>query len=531
MIPQRALARARSHGLLIAVLATAALIYAWRLGDAPIAVSNDEAHFSAHGYTLATTGRDLSGVLLPLFIEMIDPLVPQAPGTAWWQPLLFYLTGLSLSIFPMTEWAIRAPVVLIGVASIALIYAIVLDAFGSRALALASAVLMALTPALFIMSRQAIDYLCPVPFVLGWLWCLGRYFRDGRLGHLAAGGALLGFGAWSHISGWALAPVLAAVTVATLIQRGHASTRPFLAFAAGALVPLALTLAWLWFHPGVTEALFARYGLTGGGTPQPSASPATLVSIYFDYFNPSFLFFAGGAHPTQTTSRAGVFLLPLALLIPAGLHAARSRPRPVTPAWVWGFLLAPLPVVAVMGVLGEDSIGRVITLIPFGVLIAAHGVDWLWHAGRGGRAALALAAVVIPIQFAMFLGDYHTDYQRRAAPRFDALNTRAVADFVITYDRHTPIPAMFLSDDHYDSKSVRWRFHLWKAREYGLWERTRYFADPPWGTTAVPIGSLLAFFPDDERAARLLATGDYQLLTTIAQPGGDPASIILTRTR
>src|SRR4051812_10436216 len=106
MIWARAGRIAGSRMTAIAALAAVALIYTWRLGDAPIAVSNDEAHFAAHAYAIATTGRDLTGVRLPLFVEMIDPLLPDVPASARWQPFLFYVTGVSLRIFPFSEWSI-----------------------------------------------------------------------------------------------------------------------------------------------------------------------------------------------------------------------------------------------------------------------------------------------------------------------------------------------------------------------------------------------------------------------------------------
>jgi 4-amino-4-deoxy-L-arabinose transferase-like glycosyltransferase len=532
MLANRVLRLAESRFALIVLLAVGAVIFTWRLGSAPIAVSNDESHFSAHAYALATTGRDLNGARLPLFIEMIDPLVPDVPATAFWQPFLFYLTSISLVVFPLTEWSIRLPVVIVALASVALIYAIVLEVFGRRSVALAAAVLMAFTPALFVMGRQAIDYSCPVLFVLGWLWGLARYLRTGRPLALAAAGVTLGLAALSHISGWAIVPIYTVITIVTLLWH-RLDVRPIVVFLAGLLIPIVLIASWLAFHPGVLHDLVARYGLVddprwAAQAAKTSQTLAQRVSLYWDYYSPSFLLFAGGSHPTQATSRVGVFLVPLGLLIPIGIGVARMARRPLTPAIMLGFLAAPLPVVLVLGSLGEYSIGRVMLLVPFGILVAAYGIDWLAGRGKRGRAALAIIAIALPLQYASFLQDYFNDYQLRAAARFDALNTRGVADFAIDYAQRSPVPRIYLSDDGSDSKALRWRFHLWKNRQYALWDKTRYFQSFSPGDD-IPAGSLLVFFPSDARAKTLIATGQFTLLREITQPSGEPASIVLLR--
>ena len=56
-----------------------------------------------------------------------------------------------------------------------LLYLVALRLFSAAALALFSAVVLALTPPQVILSRQALDYVCPLPFMLGWLWFLIDY--------------------------------------------------------------------------------------------------------------------------------------------------------------------------------------------------------------------------------------------------------------------------------------------------------------------------------------------------------------------
>ena len=75
-------ARIAARIILVAVLTTAFALYSHRLGDVPAYLNLDEAHFGNHAYSIATTGRDLNGNRLPLFISLEDPLGDR-PLLAW----------------------------------------------------------------------------------------------------------------------------------------------------------------------------------------------------------------------------------------------------------------------------------------------------------------------------------------------------------------------------------------------------------------------------------------------------------------
>ena len=79
--------------------------------------------------------------------------------------------GLSKFV-PLTEQSMRLPTAVIGMLDILLIYGVARRLFRRSRSGHAGGALLALSPAHFIFSRQALDYICPLPFVLGWLWCL-----------------------------------------------------------------------------------------------------------------------------------------------------------------------------------------------------------------------------------------------------------------------------------------------------------------------------------------------------------------------
>ena len=146
------------------LLSLAGALYFWKLSTAPVYLGGDEARFGSQAYSIATTGRDLSGRFMPLFIWLDDL-------NWWYQPTLFYLIAVTLKVFPLTEGTIRIPTAVIGLLDIVLLGIVVRKLMPGRGYALIGAAILALTPAHFIFSREARDFICLLPFVLGWLWC------------------------------------------------------------------------------------------------------------------------------------------------------------------------------------------------------------------------------------------------------------------------------------------------------------------------------------------------------------------------
>src|SRR5258705_12205272 len=90
------------------VVLAAGATYVWKLSSARVYLGGDEARFGAQAHSIASSGRDLSGRFMPLFIRIED--------LSWWyQPTLFYLIAMTLMFLPLAEVTIRIPTVAIGV--------------------------------------------------------------------------------------------------------------------------------------------------------------------------------------------------------------------------------------------------------------------------------------------------------------------------------------------------------------------------------------------------------------------------------
>ena len=86
--------------------------------------------------------------------------------------------------------------------------------------------------------------------------------------------------------------------------------------------------------------------------------------VYWDYFNPAFLFLTGS-----------VLFPPVIVLLPLGLFALLREPTtPLTRLWLAGLAVAPLAA----ALTAEAPIpARALYITPFAAIIAAVGVQYL----------------------------------------------------------------------------------------------------------------------------------------------------------
>ena len=170
--------------------------------------------------------------------------------SGWFMPVIFYSIAAVLKVLPLSETSARLPSVLIGVTDIILIFFIARRMFTRRWLPLVAAGMLALTPAHFILSRYALDYLYPLPFALGWLLCLLTFLESGRPRTLFAATLLLGIGFYSYIAAVLMAPIYLLFTGALLFN-GRKPARDYLFAAAGFALPLLMLVPWLAASDGI----------------------------------------------------------------------------------------------------------------------------------------------------------------------------------------------------------------------------------------------------------------------------------------
>jgi hypothetical protein len=507
---------------IVSVLVVTAIVSFWRLGDAPIFAGVDEARFAVRAQSIATTGRDIDGARMPLYFHIINPLSPDDASTTWWQPLLFYFTAAVFRIVPLSEQSVRVPVASIAILNVWLIYLVARRVFASPWYAVLAASTLALTPAHFMFARQAQDYFLLLPVALGWLWCVIRCLETDGIWMPAATGVLLGLGMYCHISSWVVMPSFLVVTIGLLWAMGKRS-RSIAPLIAGFGVPLLPLIPWVWFHPSLPAEMLENYKVVRG------LRLIDRVDIYWDYFNPSYLFFSGGSNPMFATRRAGVLLLACAVLLPAGVWSlVRGRFSSARAAILFGFFFAPVAIVAALPEDPKYYTPRDLLVLPFAVLLVVAGAQWLFE--RRSRIVAVIAAALIvamPVQFASFARYYFGEYQRWSASRFDELNLRDVAAYVIAADDAARIPAVYFSEDVKEPQAHQWLFYLLKSGRPDLLKRSRHFEFAQFDPSDAPSGSLLVADAHNPALAKLQAS--CSAVRIVADLGGAPAATIWRR--
>src|SRR2546426_4013998 len=521
--------------MIAAVLCATCVMYFYNFGDAPIYLGGDEARIATHAYSIATTGTDLNGRRMPLFVNMTDSPDSKEGSTRWYQPVLFYLEALVLKFLPLSESSIRIPTAVIGILDVFLMYLLARRLFPDTLYPALAAVTLAVSPAHFIFSRQALDYICPLPFVLGWLLCLAAFLETGsaRLSLLA--GLLLGVGFYSYIAAWAMMPVYLLLTWMAQLQSRRASPQSLIAAGVGFALPLLILVPWLWWHPDMLRDTIGRYQLYDVRHLSPLQGVKDFlnynnvpesISVYWDYFNPAYLFLAGGSNLTTGTRRAGVFLWPLSVFLVAGISDLWKRRRsPISIVLLAGLALAPLPATLVDE---RYAIQRELFVLPFGVLISVFGATLLLRQRAFVRLAAVLLLLAMPIQYAYFAHDYFTDYRIRSAFWFDPVNFRDVAEYLIASDSSGGVPAVYLSRD-LDDGAPRWEFYLAKHGREDLRRRTQYFTADTLDMSKVPAGSLLVLYANDPKLATLLGAEKCSVTKTVIHAGGSRSAVILRK--
>ena len=509
---------------LAGVLVLACFVYLRKLDGVPVYLGWDEARFAVQGHSIASTGRDLNGHRTPLFFHNTDPLITNNSSRMWWQPVLIYLVAAVLRFAPLSEWSVRLPIAILAILNVWLIYAVARRLFPNEWYAVLAALMLVLTPAHLIFGRMATDYFCPITFALLWLLCLLQYLQTDRRWLPTASGLVLGVGLYSYISSWIVMPFYLAVTHG-MLWFFRKPLRAHVELTIGFAVPLLALVPWIWLHPEMPRDTFRAYAV------DTSLKLTERVALYWDYFNPSYLFFSGASDLMWATRRAGVFVLAVALLLPFGIWQIWRRNFSIIRAVLLvGFFFAPVPIVLTLPEAPRYATARDLLAVPFGVLISVAGVVWLAdERGRRGRIVAALLLLSIPLQFAGFFRDYFADYQNRSAYRFDSANMRDVAAYVIAADRSARLPAVYLSKDLGTGKSVQWKFHLVKNRSEDLWQRTRYFDADAFNSSDVPTGSLLVLDMNNRRLNDLVGPTLCSIAYVVKDVADAPTATILRK--
>ena len=147
-----------SKKILFLVFAILLGLYSYKLNASPVHLNQDEMEFSRNAYSIARTGKDITGKTLPLYFWHLDSF--------WAKPVIEYITAGFFLFLPLNEVTTRLPSVFVGLLSIYLIMVLVYEIFKEKRFSLLAGLVAATTPFIFVQSRILIEYIFTILFVI-----------------------------------------------------------------------------------------------------------------------------------------------------------------------------------------------------------------------------------------------------------------------------------------------------------------------------------------------------------------------------
>ncbi len=503
-----------------ALTVAVAVLYGTRLGQSPPYLMHDEMQFTLQAQSIASSGRDLSGRLLPVFFT--EPEFP-----AGRDPAIIYATAALLTAVPLSEASARVPTALISVASIVLMFLITRRLFGRDWVATVSALFLAMTPAHFIRSRLVLSPQYAIPVVLAWLLVMVLYSERATVRRLCAAAAWLGLGTYTYLASVVMMPVYLALT----LWWGERSLGRRAAAIAGVVfvVTLLPMAAWNLTHPERTSQIVSAYELAssarggGFGVATLLATVRDKVGLFWTFFSPAFLFVSGDTSMVNSTRQVGFFPLAFVVFLPVGVYRLATARQPIARIILAGLATAPLAAMLT----GALEMNRLLLVIPFGVLTASYGMTALVTARSAvWRAVAVLLVLSVPIQFAAFYTDYMGRYRREAGTWFGG-NTRDLFNAALVRAGTDPDVRVWASDGIPFAERY-WRFYALIGDRPDLIDRlARYEAAE---AVSAPPGTLLAcpVAASDYRAL-LDDQAAWRPLTVATELDGTPSFALLER--
>jgi hypothetical protein len=286
-----------------------------------------------------------------------------------------------------------------------------------------------------------------------------------------------------------------------------------LGFAVG-VIPL------VWWHiefPNRFTSLVSIYHLYDG---QPLRDR---ISVVWSFFSPDYLFISGDSRITNSTRTAGMFPLACAVLMPIGaFHLARGRAGAIGSVILFGLLTAPLA----SAVSGKLDINRVLVALPFGVLAAIAGVEYLLADQKRAirMTALALLGAAV-LQFRAVYADYMGPYRVMSAPWFGGNARAAVTEVLRRSEGVTPPVYLNLRTpiERY------WRFYALAGGRADLAGHPTYYDPGRFRTGEPALGSLLVCELTMGNCGLFTSASPWNLVSTISEPDGSPSFALYQR--
>ena len=429
---------------LLLVLIVGVALRAYDITVNPSELITDELDLYNSAHSIATTGHDIDGSLLPYLSSSFTRNPPM-------YAIAEYVTSL---VFGNGPFGLRLPAIAFGTLAIVLIYAIAFELTRRRDVAIAAAIVQATQPIFVAFSRIAWEPASELPFLLGGLYALLRAFRrdpdapDGRDGvsgrALAVAAVLLALTSYTYMAGWFYAVALGAPVLALNVLRLR-TRRAFAKVAAAAALfgIVAWPALWMWFGNDDTYARTNRIATFRNGiTPE---ALERFAANYAAHFHWTYLVTTGDPISGATWRYLAGFGAFYWWVIPAAALGAVVASRYVRARWALAWLWLWLAIYPFGGALTDEAIPnapRTLAGAPVFCLFASIGLVFVLDRARSvarprartiaTRAVATAFALNLALSVALFSRFFFTQFPLENPNAWDS-GTREL--FGVIHDR------------------------------------------------------------------------------------------------
>ena len=359
--------------LVILIVFLAFFLRTFRLSDFPSGFTPDEASFGYDAYSLLKTGKDQWGHSFPLVLESFGDFK---------SPLYAYLTIPFIFIFGFKKWVVRFPNVVLGTASVYIIYLLVYQIlvrdgkekntnFYVRGTAFLSSFLLAISPWHVMMSRGAFEANLTTIFLPLSLYFFLKGLRNTK--YFTLGSIFAGINIFSYHSAKLVTPLVFIFTI-VVFRKELVKNFGIYHLISGFIVLVFAGMFFLSLHSGslirvsdvsifklsLIEASSERTkAINMGANPQLArifynkyqAGLRHFVTNYLSYFSPEFYFFKGPSEATygMIPGRGVLYWFELPLFLAFVFYIVKNfNNKRLWPVLFW-YLVSPIPAALSLG--------------------------------------------------------------------------------------------------------------------------------------------------------------------------------------
>lgn len=432
---------------LLFLLLIVGILHFYQLGNIPPGVSNDEANIGYEAWSIAETGRDQWGNLLPLTFKGFGN---------WSLPVYIYLLAPIIKIFGLQVWSVRLLGLISGSLLCWLAYLLIKKLSGSKNMAIMAAMMTGIAPWIFSLTRTASEAtLAMVFFMAGIYFILEKKMVISVLCLLLS--LLTYYGMWGFIPLYiffllffsgiklnlskkslfsTLILFLAGgglILTISFIQRGNARIGQVNSLANIAVVGELNSFrgSCLEHYPAlVCKLVFNKIWLIA----------QQLINNYASHFSTREWFVIGG-NPGILPPSGYFYLIQFPLFVIGLWQLLRQGSRLEKSILILWLLLSPLP----DSLSGTGNFTRAFIMAPVVAIISAYG---LYNLTRNFKLLAWLVIGVSVFKFGLLYSSYF--------PKFNSIYThyeyQPLMRFMETYLKDNPDTPVYLSSRYHDTK-------------------------------------------------------------------------------